>query len=54
MAYSLLSLGADTRKRALAGMQESAQREEQRNQTNQSLKEAQHTKRLSSATTGAG
>ncbi|MBF4405823.1 bacteriocin, partial [Vibrio anguillarum] len=27
MAYSLLSLGADTRKRALAGMQESAQRE---------------------------
>ncbi|ELJ8533698.1 bacteriocin [Vibrio cholerae] len=54
MAYSLLNLGADTRKRALAGMQESAQREEQRNQTNQSLKDAQRTKCLSSVTTGAG
>lgn len=53
MGYSLLQLGADTRKQALAGLESSAQREEQREQANDNLKEAERTKRMSSIGMGA-
>ncbi|MCA2497768.1 bacteriocin [Vibrio sp. 2175-1] len=54
MGYSLLQLGADTRKQALAGLESSASREEQRDQLEQNLKDAAKAKKLNSVTMGAG
>lgn len=54
MSYSLLQLGADTRKQALAGLKSSAEREVQRDNTNQNLKDAERAKTLSSIGAGAG
>lgn len=54
MSYSLLQLGADTRKRALAGIKESAAREEQRNQANENLKQAERQQTMSAMGAGAG
>lgn len=54
MGYSLLQLGADTRKQALAGLESSAKREEQRDRANENLKAAERTKTMSSIGTGAG
>lgn len=54
MGYSLLQLGADTRKQALAGLESSASREEQREQANDNLKQAAQAKTLGAVGTGAG
>ncbi|HAT8545916.1 TPA: bacteriocin [Vibrio vulnificus] len=53
MSYSLLSLGADTRKRALAGLKESAAREEERDQVNKNIEQAEKQQTLSAVGTGA-
>lgn len=54
MSYSLLQLGADTRKQALAGLKSSAEREVQRDNTNQNLKDAKRAQTLSAVGAGAG
>lgn len=53
MSYSLLQLGADTRKQALAGLKSSAEREEQREQANENLKQAERQQTMSSVGAGA-
>ncbi|WGY45222.1 bacteriocin [Vibrio sp. ABG19] len=54
MSYSLMSLGADTRKQALAGLRSSAQREVERDNVNQNIKDAKRQKTLSAIGAGAG
>lgn len=53
MSYSLLQLGSDTRRRALSGLQQSAAREEQREQANENLKQAERQQTMSAVGTGA-
>lgn len=53
MSYSLLSIGADTRKRALAGLKESAAREEERDQVNKNIEQAEKQQTMTAAGTGA-
>lgn len=53
MSYSLLQLGSDTRRRALSGLQQSAAREEQREQANENLKQAERQQTMSAVGTGS-
>ncbi|MBE3662191.1 bacteriocin [Vibrio navarrensis] len=53
MSYSLLQLGSDTRRRALSGLQQSAAREELREQANENLKQAERQQTMSAVGTGA-
>lgn len=53
MAYSILDIGNDTRKQALTGLRDAANREEQRDQANQNLRNAERQKTMSAVGAGA-
>ena len=53
MGYSILDMGADTRKQALQGLSDTAAKEEQREQANDSLEQAESSQRMSGVGTGA-
>ncbi|MFL9590420.1 bacteriocin [Aeromonas schubertii] len=53
MGYGLIDIGAQTRRQALQGMQESAQLDEQREAMNKDLKAQKKTQTMSSIGAGA-
>ena len=53
MSYSILSLGGDTRKQAMDGLRQAADREEQIESTNKQLKTAERTQTMSAMGSGA-
>ncbi|MCD9504512.1 bacteriocin [Photobacterium phosphoreum] len=53
MSYSVLNLGGDTRKQAMDGLRQAADREEQIESTNKQLKTAERTQTMSAIGSGA-
>lgn len=53
MSYSILSLGGDTRKQAMDGLRQAADREEQIESTNKQLKTAERTQTMGAIGSGA-
>lgn len=53
MGYSILNMGADTRKQALQGLSDTADRETKRNAQNDQIKTAERTQQMSAVGTGA-
>ncbi|OBU29316.1 bacteriocin [Photobacterium kishitanii] len=53
MSYSILSLGSDTRKQAMSGLRNAADREERMESANKQLKTAERTQKMGAIGTGA-
>ncbi|QSH59282.1 bacteriocin [Photobacterium damselae] len=53
MSYSILDMGGDTRKQALSGLRDAANRETERENANKQLKTAKRTRTMSSIGSGA-
>lgn len=53
MSYSILNIGSDTRKQALSGLRDVANREQEIEHANKQIKTAERTQTMSAAGTGA-
>ncbi|MGF1727081.1 bacteriocin [Photobacterium nomapromontoriensis] len=53
MSYSVLQLGGDTRKQAMSGLRDAANREEEVDRMNKQLKTAERTQTMSAMGSGA-
>lgn len=53
MSYSILNLGGETRKQAMSGLRQAADREEEIERTNKQLKTAERTQTMSAMGSGA-